>query len=60
MSEKMEPEQVVSMLNTYLDKQTEIIQNFSGDIDKYIGDAVLAVFAGEKMAENDAIKTRSI
>ena len=52
MSEKMEPEEVVSLLNTYLDKQTEVIQSYSGDIDKFIGDAVLAVFTGEEMADN--------
>jgi adenylate cyclase len=52
MSEKMEPEEVVSLLNTYLDKQTEVIQSYGGDIDKFIGDAVLAVFTGEEMADN--------
>ena len=52
MSENMEPEEVVSLLNTYLDKQTEVIQSQGGDIDKFIGDAVLAVFTGPKMADN--------
>ena len=52
MSENMEPEEVVSLLNTYLDKQTEVIQSQGGDIDKFIGDAVLAVFTGAKMADN--------
>lgn len=52
MSEKNEPEEVVRILNLYLDKQTEIIQEFGGDIDKFIGDAVLATFSGEKMIEN--------
>jgi len=52
MSENMEPEEVVSLLNTYLDKQTEVIQSQGGDIDKFIGDAVRAVFTGSKMAEN--------
>ncbi len=37
MSEKMEPEEVVSLLNTYLDKQTEVINSHGGDIDKFIG-----------------------
>ena len=34
MSENLEPEEVVRLLNAYLDKQTEVIQNHSGDIDK--------------------------
>ena len=52
MSEKMEPEEVVSLLNIYLDKQTEIVRNHGGDIDKFVGDAILASFMGDKMADN--------
>ena len=54
MSEKMEPEEVVNMLNTYFDKQTEVVQNFRGDIDKFVGDELMAVFKGETMA-NQAV-----
>ena len=52
MSEKMEPEEVVALINRYLDKQTEIINNNGGDIDKFVGDAILASFMGDKMADN--------
>jgi adenylate cyclase len=54
MSEKMEPEDVVNLLNTYYDKKTEIIQNFEGDIDKFVGDEVMAIFKGDQMA-NQAV-----
>jgi adenylate cyclase len=54
MSEKMEPEEVVNLLNTYFDKQTEIVQNFRGDIDKFVGDELMAVFKGKTMA-NQAV-----
>ncbi|SVE11116.1 uncharacterized protein METZ01_LOCUS463970, partial [marine metagenome] len=54
MSEKMEPEDVVNLLNTYFDKQTEIVQKFRGDIDKFVGDELMAVFKGETMA-NQAV-----
>jgi len=37
MSEKMEPEDVVSILNEYLDLQAHIIKNNKGDIDKFVG-----------------------
>ncbi|SVD55454.1 uncharacterized protein METZ01_LOCUS408308, partial [marine metagenome] len=40
ISEKMEPEEVVNLINLYLDKQTEVINGHGGDIDKFIGDAV--------------------
>ena len=52
ISEKMEPEEVVTLINKYLDKQTEVIKSHNGDIDKFIGDAVLAVFEGKNMADN--------
>jgi len=51
MSEKMEPEEVVNLLNTYFDKQTEVVLNTGGDIDKFVGDELMAVFKGEQMAD---------
>jgi class 3 adenylate cyclase/HAMP domain-containing protein len=52
MSEKMEPEDVVKILNEYLDLQAKIIKKNHGDIDKYVGDEVMAVFSGDKKADN--------
>jgi len=44
MSESMEPEAVVSILNDYLTEMTDIILENGGTIDKFIGDAIMAVF----------------
>ena len=44
MSESMEPEAVVSILNDYLTEMTDIIHSHGGTIDKFIGDAIMAVF----------------
>lgn len=55
MSEKMEPEEVVSILNEYLDLQAQIIKKNHGDIDKFVGDEVMAVFSGNKRADNAAV-----
>jgi len=52
MSEKMEPEEVVPLLNEYLDLQAKIIKRNDGDIDKYVGDEVMAVFGGDNKADN--------
>ncbi len=49
-SDKVEPEVVVDMLNTYLRHQAQIVRQFQGDIDKYVGDELLAVFQGDEMA----------
>ena len=44
MSESLEPEQVVDILNTYLELTTNSIFNNGGTLDKFIGDATMAVF----------------
>ncbi|MCI0707683.1 MAG: HAMP domain-containing protein [Ignavibacteriae bacterium] len=51
-SEDVEPEKVVTMLNTTLSRQSSIVKKYGGDIDKYVGDELVAVFEGGKMVEN--------
>lgn len=51
-SEKVEPDVVIAMLNTYLRHQADIVNKYQGDVDKFVGDELVAVFQGEKMVEN--------
>jgi two-component system, sensor histidine kinase ChiS len=44
MSSKMQPAEVVSILNESFDALCIQIREFGGDIDKFIGDAIMAVF----------------
>jgi len=44
ISEGMQPQQVIRMLNYYLTEMNRIIEGHSGVVDKYIGDAVMAIF----------------
>lgn len=44
MSENLNPEQVVGILNEYLSLTTECIFKHNGMLDKFIGDATMAVF----------------
>jgi adenylate cyclase len=44
MSETMSPDAVALLLNDYLSRMTEIIFRYEGMLDKYIGDAIMAVF----------------
>ena len=44
MSENLEPEQVVAILNEYLSLTTKAIFDNSGTLDKFVGDATMAVF----------------
>lgn len=46
-SERNAPEEVVSTLNEILSMQTEILTESGGDIDKYVGDEIVAVFSGD-------------
>ena len=54
-TEKNPPERVVKYLNSVLNFQSEIITSFSGDINRYAGDEIVAMFVGER-AELEACK----
>lgn len=43
-SEKMTPARLVELMNEYLTACTDIVQEEGGTLDKYIGDAVVAMF----------------
>jgi adenylate cyclase len=44
MSEKMQPEDVVTFLREYLTVMTEAVFKHGGTVDKYIGDAIMALY----------------
>ena len=44
ISEKLSAEKLVGGLNIYLSEMTDIIERHGGFVDKYIGDAIVAVF----------------
>ncbi len=46
LSGSMTPGAIIHMLNTYIRVQAELIERHGGSIDKYMGDAVLAIFEG--------------
>ncbi|MBA4137838.1 MAG: hypothetical protein C0518_11020 [Opitutus sp.] len=43
-SEKLPPTEVLALLNRYLDRMSAIVEKHGGVIDKYIGDAIMALF----------------
>ena len=60
LSEKLEPEEVTEIMNKALTVQVECIQRNSGMLDKFIGDAAMAIFNAPLDLENHeelAVKT---
>ncbi|NWF64744.1 MAG: adenylate/guanylate cyclase domain-containing protein [Chloroflexi bacterium] len=52
LSEKMTPEEVVALLNPYLEAMSQVIYKHGGTVDKYEGDAIIAFF-GEPVPYKD-------
>ncbi|MEX0681714.1 MAG: adenylate/guanylate cyclase domain-containing protein [Balneolales bacterium] len=50
--EKRTPEEVIEMLNTFFRMQTGIVKDHQGDVDKFVGDELVAVFQGKGMEQN--------
>jgi class 3 adenylate cyclase len=55
LSEKMTPEEVVSLMNIYLNLQTAVVHQWGGIVDKFVGDEVMAIFEGSG-AEINAVR----
>jgi len=56
MSSAMSPREVIELLNDYFDVLCPLIKDQHGDIDKFIGDAIMAVFDDAKGHEPPAVR----
>lgn len=56
ISEKIQPAELVEMMNEYFGPVTADIINLGGYIDKFIGDAVMALFGVPKATNDHALK----
>ncbi|MCB1145840.1 MAG: HAMP domain-containing protein [Leptospiraceae bacterium] len=54
-SEKNNPAQVVEWLNTYFEAMANVIEKYGGVINKYIGDAIMAVFNAPLPVQDHAL-----
>ena len=50
-SEKRTPEEVIDKVNRYLGFQAEIVPDYEGSIDKFVGDEMVALFFGDQAVE---------
>ena len=53
LSETMDPEIMVQLLNRYLERMSKIILQYDGIIDEILGDSILAVFGVPEKHETD-------
>jgi len=56
ISEKMPPEDVVGFLNDYMQRMVDVVFEEGGIVDKFIGDAVMAVFGAPVVRPDDATR----
>ncbi|MBN1869546.1 MAG: adenylate/guanylate cyclase domain-containing protein [Candidatus Omnitrophica bacterium] len=59
-SEKRNPEEVVSILNEYLDAMTKVIVEHKGTLDKYVGDEIMAVFGAPRYEDPKMCSQRAV
>ncbi len=55
ISETLEPKKMILLLNEYFSEMVEIITIHEGIVDKFMGDAVMAIFGGPKKLSNPSL-----
>jgi class 3 adenylate cyclase len=56
LAEKMDPEEVEELLHNLLIRFRKVVEGEGGTVDKFIGDAVMAVWGAPKAHEDDALR----
>ena len=56
LSEKYKAIDIVNMLNNYFMRMNQVIDNYGGVIDKYMGDAIMVLFGAEESEDNNVLR----
>jgi len=56
LGESTDPEALRSLLARYFERMKEIVERHSGSVEKFVGDAVMAVFGVPVVHEDDALR----
>ncbi|MCK5688988.1 HAMP domain-containing protein [Myxococcota bacterium] len=56
LSERQTPEEVVAMLNEYFTEMVDVVFKYEGFVNKFIGDAIMAVYNAPLQQENSELR----
>ena len=56
LGEALDPEQLRALMSSYFSEMRAVIERHGGSVEKYIGDAVMAVFGIPSVHEDDALR----
>jgi predicted ATPase/class 3 adenylate cyclase len=56
LGEKLDTESLREVLNVYFNEMRAVLERHGGTVEKYIGDAIMAVFGLPKLHEDDAVR----
>ena len=56
LGERLDPESLRAVLTLYFDAMQAVVQRHGGTVEKYIGDAIMAVFGLPAVHEDDALR----
>ena len=56
MGDRADPEVVHALMSTYFDRVREVLERHGGTVEKFVGDAAMAVFGVPVLHEDDALR----
>jgi class 3 adenylate cyclase/tetratricopeptide (TPR) repeat protein len=56
LGERLDPESVRRLMGRYFDAMRDVLERHGGTVEKFIGDAVMAVFGIPRLHEDDALR----
>jgi predicted ATPase/class 3 adenylate cyclase len=56
LGERLDPESVRRVMSLYFDEMRRVVDRHDGTVEKFIGDAVMAVFGVPRLHEDDALR----
>src|SRR3954470_21147235 len=56
LGERLDPETLRQVMSRWFDRMSEVLERHGGTVEKFIGDAVMAVFGVPDIHEDDALR----